>query len=63
MVREMHTAEVRQSWVASVPQARYGTAEEIASVIQFLLDPKLSSYVTGQVICADGGFTALGLSK
>lgn len=63
MVQQMHSPEVRQAWVHSVPQGRYGTAEEIASVVMFLLDDRLSSYVTGQTICADGGFTALGLGK
>lgn len=63
MVQQMHSPEVRRAWVQSVPQGRYGTAEEIASVIVFLLDDRLSSYVTGQTICADGGFTALGLGR
>lgn len=63
MVQQMHTPEVRRAWVNAVPQGRYGTAEEIASVVVFLLDPRLSSYITGQTICADGGFTALGLGR
>ena len=35
-----------------------GTAEEVASVIGFLVDPE-TSYVTGEVWTVDGGRTAL----
>lgn len=61
MVRQMHSQAVRDAWIGSVPQSRYGTAEEIAAVAMFLLSEEQSSYVTGQTICVDGGFTALGL--
>ena len=37
---------------------RMGTAEEVASVIGFLVDPE-TSYVTGEVWTVDGGRTAL----
>ena len=61
LTREMHTDATRQTWIGAVPMGRYGTTEEIASVAMFLLRDKESSYVTGQTICADGGFTVLGL--
>ena len=38
----------------SVPVARYGTAEEVASVITFLCSPA-GSYVNGTTITVDGG--------
>jgi NAD(P)-dependent dehydrogenase (short-subunit alcohol dehydrogenase family) len=41
-----------------VPLGRMGTAEEVASVIGFLVDPE-TSYVTGEVWTVDGGRTAL----
>jgi NAD(P)-dependent dehydrogenase (short-subunit alcohol dehydrogenase family) len=58
----MHTAESRAGWTRAVPQRRYGTPEEIAAAALFLLDDSRSSYVTGQAICVDGGFTAAGLN-
>lgn len=61
LVKEMHSKAVREAWIEAVPQGRYGTAEEIATVAMFLLRDEQSSYITGQTICADGGFTALGL--
>ncbi len=61
MVKENHTAVTREEWQRTVPMRRYGQPEEIASAIAFLIDGKQSSYVTGQVLAVDGGFTAAGL--
>lgn len=44
-----------------IPLARIGQPMEIANVIEFLVGP-LSSYVTGQDICVDGGFSKSILS-
>jgi len=41
---------------ASVPMQRYGTTEEIAATVAFLVS-KASSYITGQNIRVDGGLT------
>jgi NAD(P)-dependent dehydrogenase (short-subunit alcohol dehydrogenase family) len=61
LVQAVHTPALRQEWNDRVILRRYGTAEEVAEAIVFLLDPATSSYVTGQVLAVDGGFTAGGL--
>ena len=44
-----------------IPLGRIGDPSDIANVIEFLVSP-LSSYVTGQDICVDGGFSKSILS-
>jgi NAD(P)-dependent dehydrogenase (short-subunit alcohol dehydrogenase family) len=61
LVREVHTAEARAEWLHRVPMDRYGQPSEIAGTAIFLLDDSKSSYITGQTISVDGGFTAAGL--
>ena len=46
-----------EQMLADIPLGRFGQADEIANVITFLLS-EASSFITGQVIFADGGFTA-----
>jgi NAD(P)-dependent dehydrogenase (short-subunit alcohol dehydrogenase family) len=59
--QQLHTAETRAEWIRAVPMHRYGTPAEIAEAILFLSDEVRSSYVTGQILAVDGGFTTAGL--
>jgi 3-oxoacyl-[acyl-carrier protein] reductase len=46
---------VRAEMLKNVPLARFGTTEEVASVVLFLCSP-LASYVTGQTLEINGGW-------
>jgi NAD(P)-dependent dehydrogenase (short-subunit alcohol dehydrogenase family) len=61
MVKAMHTAADRALWTRHIPMHRYGTPEEIAGVIEFLLDGTRSGYVTGEIVAVDGGFHGAGI--
>lgn len=50
--------KVREMIVAGLPLKRYGTAEEIASLMLFLVSDE-SSICTGGVYTADGGLSAI----
>lgn len=49
--------EARRRREAAVPIGRYGSPEEVASVIAFLLSDD-ASYVTGNIVLIDGGLNA-----
>lgn len=61
LVGAVHTPSVRERWMRVVPQERYASPEEVAGAICYLLDAKRASFVTGQTLAVDGGFTAGGL--
>jgi len=59
-IRVQHNEERHQAWLRAVPLARIGEPEEVASVAAFLASED-ASYVTGQTLAVDGGFSAAGL--
>lgn len=56
----VHSPEIRAAYYDNIPLNRYGSEDEIAQVIVFLCSDK-ASFVTGQVVAADGGFEATGV--
>jgi NAD(P)-dependent dehydrogenase (short-subunit alcohol dehydrogenase family) len=47
-------AEVAHQMLAQVPMRRYGSVDEVAATVAWLLSDD-ASYVTGQNICITGG--------
>jgi NAD(P)-dependent dehydrogenase (short-subunit alcohol dehydrogenase family) len=45
--------------IGHTPMARFGTASELAGAVVWLAAPRASSFVTGQNIVVDGGFSAV----
>ncbi|WP_127107215.1 SDR family NAD(P)-dependent oxidoreductase [Pararhodobacter zhoushanensis] len=56
----VHSQEIIDAYHDAIPLNRYGTEREIAEVIVFLCSEK-ASYVTGQIVAADGGFESTGV--
>lgn len=60
MAKKVHSAAIRADYRDAVPLARYGLEDEIADAI-FYLSSARASYVTGQTLAVDGGFSACGI--
>ena len=56
----VHSQEIINAYHDAIPLNRYGSEAEIAEAIAFLCSEK-ASYITGQVLAADGGFEATGV--
>lgn len=56
----VHSQDIIDAYHDAIPLNRYGSEQEIADVICFLCSDK-ASYVTGQMMAADGGFDATGV--
>lgn len=48
--------EMKKQTIAAIPLSRYGTADDIAQAVVFLASAG-ASYITGQTIVVDGGWT------
>ena len=48
-----------EEWVHEVPVGRYGTSDEVADAVLYLLSDA-SAYITGQQIVVDGGVSVRG---
>jgi len=54
--------DARDRILSHVPMGRPGTFEDIAHAVTFFAAPE-NSYVTGQTLCVDGGWTAGGFFR
>lgn len=58
MTAETRSIPKRRDFLLNgIPLGRFGKPEEIANLILFVLSDA-ASFITGQIICADGGYTA-----
>lgn len=60
MAKAVHTPEIRADYHDHMPLNRYGLESELANAIFFLCSDQ-ASFVTGQVLCVDGGFDSTGI--
>lgn len=60
MAKAVHTPEIRADYHDHMPLNRYGLEEELAEAIYFLSSDR-ASYITGQILCVDGGFDSTGI--
>ena len=48
--------KVKEAMLGAIPLGRFGSPEEVAKVVSFLVSPH-GGYITGQVLVVDGGMT------
>jgi len=60
MAKAVHTPEIRADYHDHIPLNRYGLESELANAICFLSGDQ-AGYITGQVLCVDGGFDSTGI--
>jgi len=56
MVTSIYSKEILQNFAAKIPLGRLATAKDISNVVLFL-SSSFNTYITGQSILADGGYT------
>ncbi len=52
-------AEMRAEYLRQIPLNRFGTPEEVADAIVFLVSER-ARYITGATLSVDGGLTMIG---
>ncbi|MFB9127564.1 SDR family oxidoreductase [Paraburkholderia dipogonis] len=60
LVQAVHTQETRDSYFRRIPMRRYGKPEEMAGAVIFLASDD-ASFITGQTLAIDGGFSIAGV--
>lgn len=55
MTRQMSPAQ-QDALINQIPLGRLGQPEEVAEAVIYLVSPA-ADYITGQVLCIDGGMT------
>jgi len=50
------TEQMKESFLTAVPMKRFGTPDEVTGAVLFLASER-SNYITGQILCVDGGLT------
>jgi NAD(P)-dependent dehydrogenase (short-subunit alcohol dehydrogenase family) len=60
LTRSLYTDQSRSAYTRRIPARRFGTAEEMAHAVAFLVSQG-AAYITGHVLPVDGGFMAAGM--
>lgn len=60
-LNEEKYTELREALIGRTPLRRFAEAKDVSSIVAFLCLPA-ASYITGQIIAVDGGFSVNGFT-